>query len=64
MRLFGIQILWVTGLLFGIALILSGVLLILKPELLAFFFAGIFLSVGIWFVSSAISKKGNSYFCF
>jgi len=43
----------------GIMLILSGLLLIANPELLAFFFAGILLFSGICLISSALFLKGS-----
>ena len=59
MRVFGLQVFWFYSMIVGILLILSGILLIANPELLAFFFAGILLFLGICFISSALFLRGD-----
>jgi len=60
MKLFGIKVLWFSSLVMGIIFVISGVLIIVKPELLAFFFAGILLFIGICFISNALIFKNSS----
>jgi hypothetical protein len=45
---------WLVSLITGITFILLAVMLIIYPELLAFFFAGVMMFVGLFFISTAI----------
>jgi hypothetical protein len=45
---------WILSLFAGLVFVVLSVLLIIYPELLAFFFAGIMLFIGLFFISTAL----------
>lgn len=60
MKVFGLQVIWYSAFFIGLFFVFSGLLLILHPELLAFFVAGILLFIGVCFISSALSLKNGT----
>jgi uncharacterized membrane protein YczE len=50
---------WITPVLIGILLVLIGVLVFSKPELLAYFVAGVFIVVGIALIGFGASMRSR-----
>lgn len=51
---------WLFSLIIGLIFVVLSVLLIVYPELLAFFFAGIMLFAGLFFISTALFLRSVS----
>lgn len=50
---------WITPVAIGILLGLIGILIFSKPELLAYFVAGVFIAVGIALIGFGVSMRGR-----
>jgi uncharacterized membrane protein HdeD (DUF308 family) len=50
---------WITPVLIGFLLVLIGILIFSKPELLAYFVAGVFIAIGIALIAFGVSMRGR-----